>query len=92
MQLEVIFISIQPIKGNYLMFQSQVNENKDYKDHKSSYSVSKEKILKTYKEATISSHSNYTNEPVKGHKRSSSDSQKLYDLNKWNNFVAPLEK
>ena len=65
--------------------------SKSKKENKSSYSVSKEKILKTYKESAISSHSNYTNEP-KCHKRSSSDSQKLYDLNKWNNFSAQIEK
>ncbi len=62
---------------------------KKYKNHKSSYSVSKDKIIKTYKESTITSHSNYTSEPVKGHKRSSSDSQKLYDINNWKRSLNP---
>lgn len=30
------------------------------------------------------------NESIKFHKRSSSDSQKLYDLNKWTNFNIPI--
>lgn len=62
---------------------------KKYKNPKSSYYVSKDKIIKTYKESTITSHSNYTNEPVKGHKRSSSDSQKLYDINNWKASLNP---
>lgn len=81
------------IRGDYQVLPSRVNQNKKYKNHKSSYSVSKDKILKTYKESTITSHSNYTNEPVKGHKRSSSDSQKLYDINNWKrNLNPPLER
>lgn len=63
--------------------------NKDGKEHAGSYSVSKDKIAKAYKETSMP-HSNYTSDPIKGHKRSSSDSQKLYDLNKWGGFNSSL--
>lgn len=55
---------------------------KDHKDHMNTYNNSKDKIVKAYKHS-LTHHGNYSTEPVKGHKRSSSDSQQLYDLNKW---------
>lgn len=58
------------------------NTKKSSKDHGSNYSIVKDKF---------SSQSNYNPENSK-HKRSSSDSQKLYDLNKWSNFNMPVAK
>lgn len=75
--------------NNHKKISTILQSHKRKRDHKSNYSVSKDKLLKTYKESSLSSHNNYMNEPSKVHKRSSSDSQKLYDLNKWNKFIAP---
>lgn len=64
---------------------------KDNKSQSSNYNTSKENIVKAYKNSATH-HGNYTTEPLKYHKRSSSDSQKLYDLNKWTSFNPPMAK
>lgn len=60
------------------------------KERVSSYSSTKDKTIKVYHNSSVNN-SNYGHENIKIHKRSSSDSQKLYDLNKWTNFQIPAQ-
>ena len=69
---------------------SKSSKSKKDNNDSSYYVNSKDNVVKIYHNS--SAHHNYVNDTLKFHKRSSSDSQKLYDLNKWTNFNIPISQ